>query len=342
MKFTLFKKLLFIAALSSLCILPNDANAWSIFGGEKKKLLEQANDTYGLAEKARMEGRANDAMAFLSDARGQYLSLLNTYPEYETELVTERLNTCNQQMKIIKEKIVSGEISVPTPEQVTAGLGSATTSAPIIFEEENPATKANEDGTIVDKTQSKKTQPELAENEPQTGNAYDQNSFYSSNNPLANANEQTCITLINGMIDSGKTTDAIFFIDEIIESKGDATPLSIRCLYVKALISVGNKTMATSQIEALKKAYPNDASVRSLIAALAIANGEPLTAMVQLDKIIKENPKYAEAHLNYAYLLLMMEPATYRDAAIDCYKLALKLGAKRDLILERNLNIVIK
>jgi hypothetical protein len=67
-----------------------------------------------------------------------------------------------------------------------------------------------------------------------------------------------------------------------------------------------------------------------------------MEAMLQLDKLIEENPKYAEARINYAYLLLMIDPSSYRKTAIDSYKLALKLGAKRDQNLEKNLNIVIE
>lgn len=337
MKNSFFNKFLFSIAFITLLTIPNDANAWLFFGSEKKDSLEKADATYEMAITAGKEGRANDAMVLLSDARGQYSSILNTYPEYETEHVTERLNICAQQMQIIKDKIISGEIAVPSPEEVVAGNGSTPTTAPINIEK--PAKE--EKGVVVEKSNS--NTPKEEESKHSTDTTKNATSYtYSSNNPLANGSEATRVMLINSMLDSNKTTDVIFYIDEIIENEGDKTPLSIRCLYIKALISVGNKTMAAAQLEILERIAPKDPSVRSLSAALAVANGDAMDAMLQLDKLIEENPNYAEARVNFAYLLLMMDPSTHRNAAIDSYKLALKLGAKRDPNLEKNLNIKMK
>ncbi len=333
MKNNFITKFLFLIAFTALVAMPNDANAWLFFGSEKKDLLNQANETYELAIKANNEGRSNDAIILFSDARGQYSSILNTYPEFETAHVTERLNSCGLQMKIIRDKIVSGEISLPASGDTLAKKEESPATQSIDIQEE-PNTK---EPTIVDKSNVIEE-----EKEEQITSSISANSSYSSNNPLANSSEANRIILINSMLDSNKATDAIFYIDEIIDAEGDNTPLSIRCLYVKALISVGNKTMAKAQLDILKSMAPKDPSVRTLSAALAVANGDAMDAMLQLDKLIEENPKYAEARINFAYLLLMMDPTAHRNAAIDSYKLALKLGAKRDPNLEKNLNIVVK
>lgn len=331
MKYDFLKKFIFSVAFITLLSASNHANAWSLFGSEKKDNLEKANQTYDLAIQANQEGRVADAMALLSDARGQYSSLLNEHPDYETEHVTMRLNTCSQQMQIIKDKIVSGEVILPAPDQIVAEQGNTTTTTPIdlnINKEEN-------EGVVVKKTNS-------STSTTTDKNAHLLNSAYSTNNPLANANDETRILLINSMLDSGKATDAIFHIDEIIEVEKENTSIAVRCLYVKALISVGNKTMAEAQLKFLTSQSPDNPSVISLAAALAVANGDPMEALLQLDKIIKNHPQYAEVRINYAYILLMMDPAAYREAAIDSYKIALSNGAKRDTNLERNLNIIMK
>lgn len=337
MKNTFIKNFLFYISFVFSLFFTGDANAWIFFGNEKKDLLKKADSTYDLAIKANEEGNANDSIVLFSDARGQYSSILNTYPEYETEHVTERLNICAQQMQIIKDKIVSGEIAVPPIEPVVADAGSSTpTATPMHIEK--PTEESN--GAVVEKSNS--NMPEESKPSTNSTETAATSYAYSSNNPLANGNEATRIMLINSMLDSNKTTDVIFYIDEIIEAEGDNTPLSIRCLYVKALISVGNKSMADLQLNILKKQAPNDPAVRLLASALAVAKGDAMDAMLQLDKLIEENPSYAEARINYAYLLLMMDPKTYRDAAIDSYISALKLGAKRDPNLETNLNIIMK
>lgn len=325
MKTNFLKQAILISTFISFFVCSSDANAWSIFGSEKKNMLRQANSTYDLAIQASQEGRDTDAMVLLSDARGQYSSIINTYPEYETEHVTERLNYCAQQMRIIKEKIISGEVPAPTIIEKEP-IPTPTTQAK--EKKEEPSAK-----TIFSTEEIK---------DSDSDDAPAQKFVYSSNNTLGNATEKERIALINSMIDSNKTTDAILYIDEIIEVEGDKTPLSIRCLYVQALISVGNKTLATAELDILKNIAPKDPSVRSLSAALAVANGDPMSAMMQLDKLIDENPYYAEARINYSYILLMLDPTTYRKAAIDSYLLAIKLGAKRDNNLEKILNIVVK
>lgn len=335
MKTSLIKHSLFSLVLLFLLTIPNNANAWSLFGSEKKDSLERADQTYGMALIAAEEGRATDAISLLSDAHGQYSSLHNAYPNYEMEHVTQRINVCNQQMRIFRDKIVSGEINFPTPEQIATEQDVASQNKPIVLNKEND----NSQPYVVKK--SNKT----AEENIEKANTPAKNKVTPApidNNSNTDSKTAERIKLINGMLDSKKTTEAILFIDEIVEKEGDNTPLSIRCLYVQALISVGNKPMAEAQLNILKKQAPTNPSVRSLIAAFAIAKGDAMEAMLQLDKLIEENPTYAEARVNYAYLLLMMDSTTYRNAAIDCYKRALKLGARRDPNLEKNLNIVIK
>lgn len=329
MKTIFLKRILFFATFISFIAMPSEANAWSLFGSEKDDALEEADNTYESAIVACEEGRANDAMALFSNAHSQYSSIKNTYPGFELEHINDRLGLCKHQMKIIKDGIVSGEISVPSPDEVLAGAGSTGNNAPINIG------MPNSEGTVVKKTSSQQDNEDDS-----TEDSY--SIAFSPNNPLAGANNEKRIQLITSMLKNGYTTDAILYIDELVEIEGDKTDISIRCLYVKALISVGNRALAKSELNKLKELEPNNPSVRSLVAALAIAEGKPMEAMLQLDKIIEEYPNYAEARVNYAYLLLMMDPATYRDAAIMSYTLALKLGAKRDINLETNLNIVIK
>lgn len=349
MKMNFIKTLLLVTTFVSLITTSTNANAGWFFESEKKILLKQAEKTYDMALKANDEGREQDAIVLFSDACGQFSFLLNSYPEYKTEHVTDRFNICKQQIKFLQKKLTADDSTVSpfveekknssqspnvqldnekqtkdTPKQTTAVEEKTTTSQKEI---------------IVNKSsKSVKIEDEIPEAEPEKANSV----VVSSNNPLINADEKTCIMLINGLFDSQKETDVVYFVDELIDIKGDKTPISIRCLYVKALISVGNKNMAMLQLDTLKKQDPNNPSVRSLIAALAIANGDLMEAMLQLDKIIEEYPKYAEARINYAYLLLMIDSTAYRTTAIDSYKLALKLGAKRDMVLEKNLNIILK
>lgn len=336
MRISYTKKLLFYFSLITLFIFPIDANAWLFFGSEKKNQLNEANKTYDLAIKANEEGNTSDALQFLSDAHGKYSSILNSYPEYETEHIIERINTCSQKIKIIKDKIVSGEISLESINPPENNQEKITFPSDDLEAKEETHTQDSKIAAKIDTT------IEEPVNEQIQNSTQNNNFTYSSTNPLANVEESTRIKLINSMLDSKKITDVIFYLDEIIEVEKDSTPLSLRCLYVEALISIGNKAMATTQLNILKKAAPQDPSVRSLAAALAIANGNTMEAMLQLDKLIAENPTYAEARINYAYLLLLMDPNTYRNAAIDSYKRAIKLGAKRDFNLEKNLNIVIK
>lgn len=353
MKMIFMKTKLLVLAFLSITLASFNANAGWFFESEKSILLKQAERTYEMAVEANEQGRAQDAVVLFSDACGQYSFVLNSYPKYKTDLVTERLNYCKQQIKFIKGLVSSGEISLPEPGANNITQENEPTPTSVTEEtEDNLLDKRtiqkedsifqSEGGSVVNKTKidsDDEIAEEITEEEQQQESTI---AFISPSNPLANADEKACIKIINGLIDSSKETDAVYFIDELIDVKGEETPISIRCLYVKALISLGNKNMATMQLDILKKQDPNNPSVRSLIAALAIANGDLMEAMLQLDKIIEENPKYAEARMNYAYLLLMIDPATYRNTAIDSYKLALKLGAKRDMNLEKNLNIILK
>lgn len=351
MKMNFMKTKLLVLAFFSITLASFNANAGWFFESEKSILLKQAERTYEMAVEANEQGRAQDAVVLFSDACGQYSFVLNSYPKYKTDLVTERFNYCKQQIKIIKGLVTSGEITIPefgnendtvennsTPKNTTEEVKEDFINHQTI-QKENSIFQP-EGGSAVNKTKidsyDEGAEEISEEQQESTGISI------SPSNPLANASEKACIRIINSLIDSNKETDAVYFIDELIEAKGEKTPISIRCLYVKALISLGNKSMATIQLDILKKQDPNNPSVRSLIAALAIANGDPMEAMLQLDKLIEENPKYAEARMNYAYLLLMIDPATYRNTAIDSYKLALKLGAKRDMNLEKNLNIILK
>jgi Flp pilus assembly protein TadD len=356
MKMNFAKKRFLILALISSIFLSINANAGWFFESEKKILLKQANAAYELAIKASEEGRINDAFALFSDAGGKYAALLNTYPKYETEHVTQALNNCGEYLKTIREKVSSGEIVLPPfgQESESDKYPTKDEQKPVIKLSNEPSTgvssKAGSQleanlkpttGTVVKKT-STPAKEEAALDIPQETETEASSIQLSPENPLANGDEKACIRIINGLLDSRNQTDAVYYIDELIDARGESTPISIRCLYVKALISLGNKNMAASQLAILEKQAPKNPSVRSLVAALAIANGDLMEAMLQLDKLIEENPKYAEARINYAYLLLMIDPSSYRKTAIDSYKLALKLGAKRDQNLEKNLNIVIE
>ncbi len=83
------------------------------------------------------------------------------------------------------------------------------------------------------------------------------------------------------------------------------------------------------------QAEGEDESVQLLIAGAFLGAGQPYRAMLELDKLLTENPTHPDALMNMAYLT--MELSAKASEAEMYYRLAIKFGAVRDLAFEKRI-----
>ena len=119
-----------------------------------------------------------------------------------------------------------------------------------------------------------------------------------------------------------------------------ADPANARALLLMATLRVrqGRYEDAIVTIEDLRGTTNEDEAVLLLAAGAYCGAGRYFDALLALDKAMKKNPKLPQAHLDMAYLLLEMSPDK-RAESEAYYRQALKLGATRDVSLEKQLGL---
>lgn len=115
---------LLATALLFVLLIAAPGNSYALFGGEKSKLLKQADATFIEAQTANAEGRILDEMSLLTESRALYKQLSTKYPAYNTEYVATQFNKCSIHLRALNAQINSGKISVPSPDEIVKGKGA--------------------------------------------------------------------------------------------------------------------------------------------------------------------------------------------------------------------------
>ena len=365
-----FGKVVALAIFVSAC-LPADALA--LFGRERSRLLKEADLTYEEAQAAGSEGRILDEIASLSDARALYGRLLEAHPGYRTAYADAQFKRCGAHLRIIAARIKSGEIAIPEPDAIMQGEGEGYVSPetlqaepsvpgyrtpipPLVDVEAMERKQAevattNTDGSssnaatiqittaVPPSTDYSKKMASPASEWPQTDEAV--NEAPRSQSSIETADASMRIRIIHELIASGKASEAVLLLEDLIEKENERDSETMRLLLVQALLECRNYRRAENELAPLMRAQPPNPAARSFASAIALQKDNLAEAMYQMDRLLHDYPAYSDAYVNMAYLYYMMNPKTNREMAIICYRSALAFGSKRDPAFETALGIEI-
>lgn len=370
-------RLFSVFAAAALLLAPAPSPAWSLFGSEESDLLEKADADFDAAMQAGREGRVMDQLDGLTRAAYAYGNLAKDYPTFKTDHVKARYQEAVSSLTSLNDRIRSGEIAVPDPDSASRGdgrgfvsldterpaeptdLSSAShgmpelvrtgSAAPTVPEESAPAA-----APAPDQPQAPAPEPvrdaRLVESVP--------NPFYvgpaDSDAPSASVEvrlaamdepevrdpeeEARMARVFLDMIRSSQATDAVILLEDELEKSAEP-PLSFRLLYIRALLQRRNYALAEEEFGKIPPESASDPAVRSLRAATCVARGDLNRAMLELHTLLEEHPSYADAYVNMAYVVFLMDPVGNRSSAIEYYHVALENGAARDTRLEAELGV---
>jgi tetratricopeptide (TPR) repeat protein len=294
---------LFPAMLAIAIATCTPQTSHALFGREKSRLLEKAEETYTEALAAGEEGRILDEMTHLNEARAQYTQLYSRYPDYHTEHIQQMVAKCSLRIATLNTKIRSGEIAIPSPEAIAEGAGKGFV-----------ATDA--------------TAESAPESSPQRLVP-----------ALAGADDAMRVRLVQAIVEKDGPSQAMVLLEDLLEAEGEKTSETTRALFVKVLVACRNFKRASIEIDALRERHPDSPATLSLAAAVAAQKGDLTEAVYQLDKLIERFPAYSDAYVNLAYAYFMLDPVKNREMAAVYYRSAISYGAKRDPKLEEILDL---
>ena len=308
---------LFPAMLAIALATCTPQTSHALFGREKSRLLEKADETYTEALAAGEEGRILDEMTHLNEARAQYTQLYTRYPDYHTEHIQQMVAKCSLRIATLNTKIRSGEIAIPSPEAIAEGAGKGFVATDATAE---PAPESSP--------------PQLAPAEPAP----------ESSPPrlvpaLAGADDAMRVRLVQAIVEKDGPSQAMVLLEDLLEAEGEKTSETTRALFVKVLVACRNFKRAAIEIDALRERHPDSPATLSLAAAVAAQKGDLTEAVYQLDKLIERFPAYSDAYVNLAYAYFMLDPVKNREMAAVYYRSAISYGAKRDPKLEEILDL---
>lgn len=308
---------LFPAMLAIALATCTPQTSHALFGREKSRLLEKADETYTEALAAGEEGRILDEMTHLNEARAQYTQLYTRYPDYHTEHIQQMVAKCSLRIATLNTKIRSGEIAIPSPEAIAEGAGKGFVATDATAE---PAPEPS--------------LPQLAPAEPAP----------ESSPPrlvpaLAGADDAMRVRLVQAIVEKDGPSQAMVLLEDLLEAEGEKTSETTRALFVKVLVACRNFKRAAIEIDALRERHPDSPATLSLAAAVAAQKGDLTEAVYQLDKLIERFPAYSDAYVNLAYAYFMLDPVKNREMAAVYYRSAISYGAKRDPKLEEILDL---
>lgn len=362
-----FRKLLLGFILIS-ALLPADCPAISLFDGSRKRLYNEGVAAVQSGDKAGKEGRPLDQIQFYRTAQAKLRELAQKDAEYRRDEVKALWEEAGEKMSAVAAKIRAGEIVVPDPDQILAARDGGYVS----YEEMD-----GKPATMPDVPTFRQKPPEvlLRTTATTTGEAQDDTADEEMANPLfANTGKKETpavstgsrvsvvvtevdensavakfpledrlrVLLIRQWLESKREADAVLVLESVLEKEGEATSVTTRLLYARALLACGNFLRAGMVLEALpkRKAVETDPMVRSLRAAVAIAQENYPEALFQLEQLWNESGKtYADALVDMTYVQFLMDPVLYRKDCIEQYRLAVERGAARDRAFERTLQI---
>ena len=322
---------LFPAMLAIALATCTPQTSHALFGREKSRLLEKADETYTEALAAGEEGRILDEMTHLNEARAQYTQLYTRYPDYHTEHIQQMVAKCSLRIATLNAKIRSGEIAIPSPEAIAEGAGKGFV-----------ATDATAESA------PEPSPPQLAPAEPAPEPSLPQlapaESAPESSPPrlvpvLAGADDAMRVRLVQAITEKDGPSQAMVLLEDLLEAEGEKTSETTRALFVKVLVACRNFKRAAIEIDALRERHPDSPATLSLAAAVAAQKGDLTEAIYQLDKLIERFPAYSDAYVNLAYAYFMLDPVKNREMAAVYYRSAISYGAKRDPKLEEILDL---
>ena len=143
-------------------------------------------------------------------------------------------------------------------------------------------------------------------------------------------------------IRTAQAFDAVDELEDLLEEEGEDAPIELRLLFARALLECRNLVRADAVLQALPPEAESDPSARLLRAAVALGRDDSLSAMLQLDVLLREHPEFADAYIDLAFITLLRDPKGGREHAISYYRAGLDRGARRDPRLESELGIRIE
>ena len=322
---------LFPAMLAIALATCTPQTSHALFGREKSRLLEKADETYTEALAAGEEGRILDEMTHLNEARAQYTQLYTRYPDYHTEHIQQMVAKCSLRIATLNTKIRSGEIAIPSPEAIAEGAGKGFVATDATAE---PAPEPSLPQLAPAESAPESSPPQLAPAEPAP----------ESSPPrlvpaLAGADDAMRVRLVQAIVEKDGPSQAMVLLEDLLEAEGEKTSETTRALFVKVLVACRNFKRAAIEIDALRERHPDSPATLSLAAAVAAQKGDLTEAVYQLDKLIERFPAYSDAYVNLAYAYFMLDPVKNREMAAVYYRSAISYGAKRDPKLEEILDL---
>ena len=322
---------LFPAMLAIALATCTPQTSHALFGREKSRLLEKADETYTEALAAGEEGRILDEMTHLNEARAQYTQLYTRYPDYHTEHIQQMVAKCSLRIATLNTKIRSGEIAIPSPEAIAEGAGKGFVATDATAE---PAPEPSLPQLAPAEPAPESSPPQLAPAEPAP----------ESSPPrlvpaLVGADDAMRVRLVQAIVEKDGPSQAMVLLEDLLEAEGEKTSETTRALFVKVLVACRNFKRAAIEIDALRERHPDSPATLSLAAAVAAQKGDLTEAVYQLDKLIERFPAYSDAYVNLAYAYFMLDPVKNREMAAVYYRSAISYGAKRDPKLEEILDL---
>lgn len=336
---------LFPAMLAIALATCTPQTSHALFGREKSRLLEKADETYTEALAAGEEGRILDEMTHLNEARAQYTQLYTRYPDYHTEHIQQMVAKCSLRIATLNTKIRSGEIAIPSPEAIAEGAGKGFVATDATAE---PAPEPSPPQLATAEPAPEPSLPQLAPAEPAPEPSLPQlapaESAPESSPPrlvpaLAGADDAMRVRLVQAIVEKDGPSQAMVLLEDLLEAEGEKTSETTRALFVKVLVACRNFKRAAIEIDALRERHPDSPATLSLAAAVAAQKGDLTEAVYQLDKLIERFPAYSDAYVNLAYAYFMLDPVKNREMAAVYYRSAISYGAKRDPKLEEILDL---
>ena len=336
---------LFPAMLAIALATCTPQTSHALFGREKSRLLEKADETYTEALAAGEEGRILDEMTHLNEARAQYTQLYTRYPDYHTEHIQQMVAKCSLRIATLNTKIRSGEIAIPSPEAIAEGAGKGFVATDATAE---PAPEPSPPQLVPAESASESSPPQLApaESAPESSppKLAPAESAPESSPPrlvpaLVGADDAMRVRLVQAIVEKDGPSQAMVLLEDLLEAEGEKTSETTRALFVKVLVACRNFKRAAIEIDALRERHPDSPATLSLAAAVAAQKGDLTEAVYQLDKLIERFPAYSDAYVNLAYAYFMLDPVKNREMAAVYYRSAISYGAKRDPKLEEILDL---
>ena len=313
-------------------------------GGEKARILKEADAAYAEGVKAYQENRAGEAYASFEQARSGYAELRREYPKYNTDHVVNHFKSSDTYFELVLFKVRSGQMKVDMPDEKEPAKApppddakSAAAKRPA-----NAQAPAQEPLPVMEIIEWRPPLPSgVVVGSPPgvTVGSAAKAAVASENARLSNAAR---IRFIENLLTQGNISDAVFAAEDFVESDEEEEIFSEipRILLIRSLMEAGNYKRASAELDELTAIVsPPTPAMRSLASALAFQKGDYIKASLEMDKLLEDNPGYADAHVNIAYCHYMNNPAIYTRIAILSYRMGIAGGAKRDLMFEEALEI---